>query len=47
MNEVVWSVIIMLSVGMAGVAWIIYYILKEAVEEFNVSIQDQKDQQSH
>jgi hypothetical protein len=47
MNEVVWPVIIMLSIGMAGVAWIIYYILKEAAEEFNVSIQDQKDQQSH
>jgi hypothetical protein len=47
MTEVVWSVIIMLSVGMVGVAWIIYYILKESAEELNVSIQDQKDQQSH
>ena len=47
MSEVVWSVIIMLGIGMSGVAWIIYYILKEAAEEFNVSIQDQKDHQSH
>jgi len=47
MNEVVWSVIIMLSIGMAGVAWIIYYILKEATEEFNVSIQNQENKQNH
>ena len=47
MNEVVWSVIIMLSIGMTGVAWIIYYILKEAAEEFNVSIQNQENKQNH
>ena len=47
MTDPVWSVNILLALGMLGVAWIIYYILKEAAEEFNVSIQDQKDQQSH
>ena len=47
MSEVVWSVIIMLGIGMSGVAWIIYYILKEAAKEFNVSIQDQKNQKNH
>jgi hypothetical protein len=47
MNEVVWSVIIMLGIGLLGVAWIIYYILKEATNELNVSIQNQEDQQSH
>ena len=47
MNDVVWSVIIMLGIGMSGVAWIIYYILKEAAKEFNVSIQDQKNQKNH
>jgi hypothetical protein len=46
MNEVVWSVIIMLGIGMVGVAWIIYYILKDATDELNVSIQNQKDHQS-
>jgi hypothetical protein len=47
MNEVVWSIIIMLGIGLSGVAWIIYYILKEATDELNVSIQDQEDQKSY
>ena len=47
MNEVVWSVIIMLGIGLLGVAWIIYYILKEATDELNVSIQDQENQKNH
>jgi hypothetical protein len=47
MNEVVWSVIIMLGIGLLGVAWIIYYILKMATDELNVSIQNKKDQKSH
>jgi len=46
MNDVVWSIIIMLGIGLSGVLYIIYYILKEAREELNVSIQDQKDHQS-
>jgi hypothetical protein len=46
-NDIVWSVIIMLGIGLSGVAWIIYYILKEATDELNVSIQDQEDHQSH
>jgi hypothetical protein len=32
---VVWSVIIFLGIGMTGVAWAIYYILKIANEEMN------------
>jgi hypothetical protein len=27
MNEVVWSVNIMLGIGLVGVAWVLYYIL--------------------
>ena len=46
MNEVVWSVNIMLGIGMVGVAYVIYYILKEAINEVNVPVQSQKDQQS-
>jgi hypothetical protein len=33
MNEVVWSVNIMLGIGLLGVVWIIYSILKEAQDE--------------
>lgn len=33
MNDVVWSVIILLGIGLAGVAWIIYHILNMAVKE--------------
>ena len=47
MNEVVWSVNIMLGIGMVGVAYVIHYILKEAINEVNVSIQDQKNSQNH
>ncbi len=46
MNEIVWSVNIMLAIGMIGVAYVIYYILKMASDELNVPIQNQKDQQS-
>ena len=45
MNEVVWSVNILLGIGLLGVAWIIYKILLIANQE-NVSIQNKKDQQS-
>jgi len=47
MNTVVWSVNIMLGIGMIGVGYVIYYILKMATDELNVPIQDQKDHQSH
>ncbi len=47
MNEIVWSVNIMLGIGMVGVAYVIYYILKEATDELNVSIQDKENSQSH
>ena len=47
MNKVVWSVNIFLAIGMIGVGYIIYYILKIATDELNVPIQDQKDHQGH
>jgi len=46
MNEIVWSVNIMLAIGMIGVAYVIYYILKMATDELNVPIQSQKDHQN-
>ena len=46
MNNIVWSVNILLGIGMIGVAWIIYKILLIANEE-NVSIQSKEDQQNH
>ena len=46
MNEIVWSDNIMLGIGMIGVAYVIYYILKMATDELNVPIQNQKDHQS-
>ena len=47
MKEIVWSVNIMLGIGMVGVAYVIYYILKEATDELNASIQDKENSQSH
>ena len=47
MNTVVWSVNILLAIGMVGVAYVIYYILKMANDELNVPIQNQKDHQGH
>jgi hypothetical protein len=46
MKEIVWSVNIMLGIGMVGVAYVIYYILKEATDELNVSLQDKENSQS-
>ena len=46
MTDPVWSVNIILSLGMLGVAWVIYYILILDTKE-NVSIQNQKDTQNH
>jgi hypothetical protein len=42
-TDVVWSIIIFLGIGMVGVAWIIYYILKMATDELNVPLQNQED----
>ena len=33
MNEIVWSVNILLGIGLIGVAWVIYYILKMSFDE--------------
>jgi hypothetical protein len=46
MSDVVWSVNIILALGLLGDAWMIYYILTQDDRE-NVPIQDQKDQQDH
>ena len=47
MNEIVWSVNILLAIGMIGVGYAIYYILKMATDELNVPIQNQKNHQGH
>lgn len=44
MTDPVWSVIILLSIGLLGTLWWIYDILKLAHTE-NVYIQDQKIQE--
>jgi len=46
MKDIVWSVNILLGIGLIGVAWAIYKILLIANQE-NVSVQDQEDSQSH
>jgi len=46
MSNTVWSVNILLGLGLICVGWIIYIILLDAHKE-NVSIQDKKDQQDH
>ena len=46
MTDPVWSVNIILALGMLGTAWVIYYILILDTKE-NVSIQNQKDTQNH
>jgi len=46
MTDPVWSVNILLALGLLGTAWVIYYILTLDTRE-NVSIQDQKDTQDH
>jgi hypothetical protein len=46
MSEVVWSVNILLAIGLLGTAYVLYYILTLDNRE-NVSIQDQEDQQSN
>jgi hypothetical protein len=46
MSEVVWSVNILLALGLLGTAYVLYYILTLDSRE-DVSLQNQKDQQSH
>jgi len=46
MSDVVWSVNILLGIGLLGVLWVLYYILTQDNRE-NVSVQNQEDQQSH
>jgi hypothetical protein len=46
MKEVVWSVNILLGIGLIGVAWVIYKILLIANQE-NVSIQNKENQKNH
>ena len=45
-SDVVWSVNILLGIGLIAVAWVIYYILTLDNKE-NVHLQNQEDQQSH
>ena len=46
MTDVVWSVNILLGIGLIAVAWFIYYILMlDNIE--NVSIQSKEDKQNH
>jgi hypothetical protein len=33
MKEIVWSVNILLGIGLIGVAWVIYYILRLSFDE--------------
>ena len=46
MTDPVWSVNIILALGMLGTAWVIYYILISDTKE-NVSLQNQKDKKNH
>jgi len=46
MTDPVWSVNILLALGMLCVAWVIYYTLTLDTKE-NVSVQNQKDKQNH
>ena len=46
MSDVVWSVNIILALGMLGTAWVIYYILISDTKE-NVSVQNQEDTKDH
>ena len=46
MTDPVWSVNILLGIGLIGVAWVIYYILTLDNRE-HVSIQNQKNKENH
>lgn len=45
-NSAVWSVNILLGIGLIAVAWVIYYVLTLDNKE-NVSIQNQEDKKNH
>lgn len=44
MSDIVWSVNILLIIGMIGVCYVIYKILNIAYQEENVSVQDKENQ---
>ncbi len=46
MTDPVWSVIILISIGLSGTLWALYYILTLDNKE-NVSLQDSENQKSH
>ena len=46
MPEVVWSVNILIGIGLLGTAYILYYIVTLDDRE-NVSIQNQEDRKNH
>lgn len=46
MSDVVWSVNILLGIGLIGVIWCLYYILTLDSKE-NVSVQSKENQKSH
>jgi len=46
MTDPVWSVNILIALGLLGATWVIYYILILDTKE-NVSVQNQKDTQNH
>lgn len=46
MSSIVWSVNILLGIGLIGVAWILYYILTLDMRE-NVHIQNKEDSESN
>lgn len=45
-NSAVWSVNILLGIGLIAVAWVIYYILTLDSKE-DVSVQNQEDKENH
>ncbi len=48
MTNTIWSVNILLGIGLIGVLYVIYNIFKLSNEEMrDVSIQDKKNQQNH
>jgi len=46
MTDPVWSVNILLGIGLIGVAWVIYYVLTIDSRE-NVSIQNQQNKENY
>lgn len=46
MNQIVWSVNLLLGIGLISLAWAIYSILIYAHQE-NVSIQSKKNSEDH